>query len=280
MNCKHDDSWVGSDVSELLESVTLELELRSLDLGAMIDSIIAGFADRERGRIDHHCRHRITVRGDEARLRFGVTNLFSMALSCSFGCARLTVHTSQQDHRAQISILASGRPRDHQWVALEIMRKIAEAHDGGAAVALLEDAARFSIVLPAATSRQTRRWPTHRTSLLLVDDNVEQVAALAEVLRLDGLNVELATTGTEALERIEAATPDMLIVDVQLPDLDGAAVILRARELRPALPAALLTGYPPDHPAVKRAIATTQSAYLAKPVNVDALLELVARAVL
>jgi len=278
MNCKHDDSWLGSDVAELLESVTLELQLRSLDLGTMINSVIAGFPDRERDRVDHHCRHRITVRGDEARLRFGITNLLRMTLSCSFGCARLTVHTSQQDHRAQISILATGRPRDHQWVALEIMRKIAEAHDGSAAVALLEDSARFSIVLPAS-SRPTRRWPTHRTSIMLVDDNVEQVAALAEVLRLDGLNVELATTGTEALERIEAATPDMLIVDVQLPDLDAAAVIARAREYKPDLPAALLTGYPPDHPVVARAIATTHSAYLAKPVNIDALLELVARAV-
>ena len=244
----------------------------------MINSVIAGFADRERDRIDHRCRHQITVLGDEARLRFGITNLLRMTLSCSFGCARLTVHTSQHDQRAQIAVLAAGRPRDHQWVALEIMRKIAEAHDGSAAVVMLEDVARFSVVLPAS-SRQLRRWPTHRTSIMLVDDNVEQVAALAEVLRLDGLYVELATTGTEALERLEAATPDMLIVDVQLPDLEAAAVIMRAREHKPDLPAALLTGYPPDHPVVARAIATTQSAYLAKPVNIDALLELVARAV-
>ena len=278
MNCKHDGTWLRSDVEELLESVTLELDIRPLDLGAMINSVIAGFADGERDRIDHHCRHRITVLGDEARLRFGITNLLRMTLSCSFGCARLTVHTSQQDQRAQISIFAAGRPRDHQWVALDIMRKIAEAHDGGAAVAPLEDVMRSSIVLPAA-SKQTRRWPTHRTSIMLVDDNIEQVAALAEVLRLDGLNVELATTGMEALERIEVVTPDMLIVDVQLPDLDVASLIMRAREHRPELPVALLTGYPPDHPVVKRAIATTQSAYLAKPVNVDALLELVARAV-
>lgn len=278
MNAKHDDTWLSSDVAELLESVTLQLELRSIDLGAMINSVIAGFADRERERIDHHCRHQITVRGDEARLRFGITNLLRMALSCSFGCARLTVHTSQQDQRAQISILGAGRLREHQWVALEIMRKIAEAHEGGAAVAMLEDVARFSIVLPAS-GRHVRRWPTHRTSIMLIDDNIEQVAALAEVLRLDGLNVELATTGAEALERIAATTPDMLIVDVQLPDIDAASVIMRAREHRPQLPAALLTGYPADHPVVKHAIASTQSAYLAKPVNIDALLELVARAV-
>lgn len=278
MNCKHDDTWVGSDVAELLESVTLELDLRPLDLGAMIDSIIAGFAERERARIDNQCTHPIAVRGDDARLRFGITNLMTMTLSCAFGCARLTVTASQHEQRALISFLVTGHPRDHQWVAFEIMRKIAEAHDGSAAVAMVDDGVRFSIVLPASARASRRSFKRHAT-IMLVDDNLEQVAALAEVLKLDGLNVDLVTSGAEALERIEIATPDMLIVDVQLPDLDGAAVIQRARERRPDLPAALLTGYPPDHPLVKRAIATTQSAYLAKPVNVDALLALVARSV-
>lgn len=176
-----------------------------------------------------------------------------------------------------LSVFAAARPREYQWVAVEVARKIVEAHDGSVAAAVLEDAIRFSVELPAS-SRPNRRWKAH-TSVMLVDDNVEQVTALAEILRLDGLTIECATTGREALARIANHIPDMLIVDVQLPDLSGADVIMKARQHKSTLPAALLTGYPADHPMIADAIAVTKSAYLAKPVNIAALLDLVASAV-
>lgn len=277
MVCKHENAWLDGDVAQLLQSVTLELELRTLDLGALIDSIIAGLPEHERARVEHLCRHRITVRGDEARLRFGIGNLVAMSLSCSLAGSHVTVRTTQHESRASISILATARPRDHQWIALELARKIAEAHDGSAAVAMLDDAVRFCMVLPA-NSRMPRRWPAH-TSILVVEDNVEQSAALAEVLRLEGLTVRCATSGLEALALVETTTPHLMIVDLQLPDLDGAAVIKQARASKPELPTALLTGYPVDHPVVADTLATTEAQYLPKPVNIEALLALVAHAV-
>ncbi len=277
MACNQDDKWLDADVAQLLEAVTLELELRTIDVGAMVDSVIAGCPPRDRERIDHTYTQRVTVRGDEARLRFAIANLLNMTLGCSLVTSRITMNTTQQDQRAMLSVFAEARPRDYQWVAVEVARKIVEAHDGSVAAAMLEDEIRFSVELPAS-SRQNRRWRAP-TSVLLVDDNVEQVIALAEILRLDGLTIEYATTGREALARIAKQIPDMLIVDVQLPDLSGADVIMRARQHKPQLPSALLTGYPPDHPMIADAIAVTQSAYLAKPVNISALLDLVASAV-
>ena len=112
-------------------------------------------------------------------------------------------------------------------------------------------------------------------SVLLVDDNVEQVTALAAVLGSKGLAIELATSGREALARVASRAPDILIVDLQIPDMNGADVIRRARQVKAGLPAALLTGYPPDHPLIADAVAKARISYLAKPVNVDALLALV-----
>ncbi|HEY5928217.1 MAG TPA: response regulator [Kofleriaceae bacterium] len=139
------------------------------------------------------------------------------------------------------------------------------------------DVVTWCVELPAP-SCAARRWP-NGSRILLVDDNYEQVTALAEVLRIEGLTAEFATSGCEAIERLAVRVPDFLIVDVQLPDYNGVDLIAHARTLRPALPAALLTGYPPDHPLIARAIATSQSSYLSKPVDVDALLDLVANAV-
>jgi CheY-like chemotaxis protein len=277
MACNHDEKWLDADVAQLLESVTLELELRTIDVAAMIESVIAGIPARERDRIDHSYTQRVTVRGDEARLRFAFANLLNMTLACSLVSSRIAVRTTQQDQRAKLSVFAEARPREYQWVAVEVARKIVEAHDGSVVADMQDDSIQLAVELPAS-SRQNRRWRAP-TSVLLVDDNVDQVTALAEILRHDGLTIEYATTGREALARIAKQVPDMLIVDVQLPDLSGADVIMHARQHKPELPSALLTGYPVDHPMIADAIAVTQSAYLAKPVNISALLDLVASAV-
>jgi len=260
-------------VAQLLSTVALELEIRVIDLGALVDSVIAGVPTCHRARIDHVCPRRIRVRGDEARLRFATTNLVNMLIACSAVGSRLMLVTDQHGPHGTLSLTAATSAQEPSWVALEIARKIIEAHGGSIETALLEDTFKLAVELPA--SRRLARDVTCRR-VLLVEDNVEQATALAEVLRLEGLQIDCASSAQEAFDRIAERVPDLMIVDVQLPDLSGPEVIRHAHELHPELPAALLTGYPPDDPMVARAIASTRSKYLGKPVDIAAVLEFVA----
>lgn len=112
-------------------------------------------------------------------------------------------------------------------------------------------------------------------SVLLVDDDHVQVWALAEILREEGLQVEGATTAREALALVTPFHPDVLIIDVKLPDMEAAALIRCVREIRPDVEAVVLTGYTRDWPAVAAALAT-RATYLAKPVTIAELLDMVA----
>jgi DNA-binding response OmpR family regulator len=65
--------------------------------------------------------------------------------------------------------------------------------------------------------------------LLLVEDTRRLAASLAKGLREEGLEVGVAGTGAGALHEIETSPPDLVILDLGLPDLDGLAVLTEAR---------------------------------------------------
>lgn len=108
-------------------------------------------------------------------------------------------------------------------------------------------------------------------SVLLVDDDPIQCSALAELLGDEQLSVEIATTGAEALARIQPSFPDVVVSDVGLPDMDAASLIRCARRIRPALDIIVLTGYTKTSAGVVAALAL-DAVYLAKPVTVSQLL--------
>jgi len=75
------------------------------------------------------------------------------------------------------------------------------------------------------------------TKVLVVDDEVSIASALAYALRREGYTVETAQDGQEALERVEAFNPDVLVLDVMMPRLSGYDVCrkLADRQQRPAI---------------------------------------------
>ena len=72
-------------------------------------------------------------------------------------------------------------------------------------------------------------------SILIVDDNEDYAELTADVLRLGGHRVSIAGTGTSAIALAATIQPEVVLLDLNLPDLDGYQV---ARLLRPVLPAA------------------------------------------
>jgi len=82
-----------------------------------------------------------------------------------------------------------------------------------------------------------------RTSVLVVDDELLIRKSLGKVLRANGYVVDLASTGAEGLEKVGSAKPQVMILDMRLPDADGLSVLRRARELDPLLQVIIITAY-------------------------------------
>src|SRR5687768_15604707 len=82
-------------------------------------------------------------------------------------------------------------------------------------------------------------------SVLLVDDSSVERTALARLLRDAGFAVTEAAGGAEALDRIRAQPPDILLLDLQMPGTDGFDVLIALHQANPELPVIVLSGLPP-----------------------------------
>ncbi len=108
--------------------------------------------------------------------------------------------------------------------------------------------------------------------ILVVDDVPENVRLLEAVLTPRGYDVVSATDGRAALDLAESAEPDLILLDVVMPQPDGYAVCrqLREREETAVLPVIMLTAS--DGPEKTKAIEAGADDFIAKPFNRDELL--------
>ena len=108
--------------------------------------------------------------------------------------------------------------------------------------------------------------------VLLVDDEVEFVETLAERMRARGLDVETATSGSEALAQVSTHAFDAIVLDLAMPGMDGIETLSRLREIDPDLQIMLLTG----QGTVQAAVEATKLGALdvfEKPTDIEVLIE-------
>jgi CheY-like chemotaxis protein len=86
---------------------------------------------------------------------------------------------------------------------------------------------------------------TRVTRILVVDDIADNYFLLEMILKLEGYQVEVADSGYAALERVEANPPNLILLDVMMPGIDGFEVTRRIRQNNrlPFIPILLITGY-------------------------------------
>lgn len=113
-----------------------------------------------------------------------------------------------------------------------------------------------------------------KNSILLVDDEPNVRNMLRQMLELSGFEVAEAEDGLEALEVLEDMVPDIMILDVMMPNLDGVSLCkqLRADAEFATLPILMLSGKT-QHKAVEEGLAAGANRYLRKPITVDELLK-------
>ncbi len=104
------------------------------------------------------------------------------------------------------------------------------------------------------------------TRVLIVDDDRDISSLLSALMNKEGLSSMMAHDGETALGMVQLARPDMMLVDVKMPGIDGMEVLKRVRETDPHLPVVLITAYA-DISASVAAMRAGAYDYLAKPFD-------------
>jgi DNA-binding response OmpR family regulator len=119
--------------------------------------------------------------------------------------------------------------------------------------------------------------PAKKTRVLAADDDPQLLRLMTRNLQFEGYDVLAASDGQQALEQIETQSPDLVLLDVMMPKMDGFTVCHRVREFS-AVPIIIVTARGQDQDKV-RGLDLGADDYLTKPFSVDELLARV-RAVL
>jgi CheY-like chemotaxis protein len=108
------------------------------------------------------------------------------------------------------------------------------------------------------------------SKVLLVDDEKEFVQTLSERLIFRNVGTAVAYDGKSALEMVVDDDPDVLVLDLKMPGIDGMEVLRRVKKIRPAVEVVILTGHGSDDDR-QVCMQLGAFAYLHKPVDIDLL---------
>jgi two-component system, cell cycle response regulator DivK len=114
--------------------------------------------------------------------------------------------------------------------------------------------------------------------ILIVEDNEKNMKLVRDILRHHGHATVEAVTGLEGVRQALAAPPDLILMDIQLPDIDGIEALRRIREARSldGVPVIAVSAsvMPDDHQKIVR---SGFDAFVTKPINLKSFLDTVQR---
>lgn len=184
---------------------------------------------------------------------------------------------------------SSDRSSGGLGLGLALVKSIVEMHGGSVSVASegAGNGSRVTVVLPRVHHNlegqvehgNAHRLPSasHRLKILVVDDNVDAAAMLSMILEASGHQVFAESEARRALERASRESPDVCLLDIGLPEMDGHELARRLRA-QPATANAVLiaiTGYGQQNDRAK-ALAAGFNHHFTKPVDVEKLSSILA----
>ncbi len=293
------------DVSRITQG-RIQLQRRPVDLAGVISQALETVAPMIREK-----RHNVAVvsgqfplyvDGDSARLVQCVVNVLTNAAKYTDSGGHIRVETRPEGGEAIIEVSDNGiglsaellprvfelfvqgdrtldRAQGGLGIGLSVVQRLIEMH-GGQVMARSEGLGKGScfeirmprIEAPMAQESASERFSGAAKRVLIVDDNIDSADSLALVLKFDGHETDRVYSAHAALERTASFRPDVILLDIGLPEIDGYEVARRLRAMPglERLRLIALTGYgQPEDRARTRAAGF--DGHLVKPVEFLAL---------
>jgi len=292
------------DVSRIVHG-KISLQETVFEIATVVNQAVEGSSPFIEARHQELCVHvpeePLWVKGDIVRLDQVISNLLNNAAKYSDTGRRIGLDVDASDQWITIRVHDSGvgipkdvlpyvfdlfAQADHSLgrthgglgIGLTLVKRLVEMH-GGRAEAHSEGpghGSEFLVHLPRQKAPVTERYVSPGGAavvseevlrVLVVDDNHDAVETLALLMRLEGHNVAVAFDGANALAEAAKFQPQVVLLDIGMPGMDGYQVAheLRAREPKRSMVILALTGYgqPEDR---ARAEAAGFTGHLTKPV--------------
>lgn len=112
--------------------------------------------------------------------------------------------------------------------------------------------------------------------IMIVDDDLSTCEVLKDVLREKGYSISSASSGEEAVRKVQEESFDIVVIDIKMPVMNGLEVYLALKEIRPEIKVIMMTGYRQEvKDLVKEAIKLNAYPCIYKPFDVEKMLKLV-----
>jgi signal transduction histidine kinase/ActR/RegA family two-component response regulator len=281
------------------------LEKGPLDLSEAVTRVVEEWRGSER-----LSRHRVEltatpawIDGDRARIEQVVSNLLDNAVKFTPAGRRIAVSVGREGGDALLSVSDEGegiapeligrvfdlfvqgehgidRGKGGMGIGLALVKRLTGMHGGTASASSAGrgQGATFAVRLPAieavasaAGTRPVRPAPATPRRILIVEDNADAREMLRDALILSGHEVDVARDGASALAAAARTAPEVALVDIGLPDMDGYEVARRLRaSVNPRILLIALTGYGQSDDQ-RRALEAGFDVHLTKPVEAERL---------
>lgn len=282
-----------------LETGKLSLDLKPVVIGTLAHRVVTTLTPAAHGKhIQLECEVEPdlpNVELDESRITQVITNLVNNSLKFTEPGGRITVTVAASPDRegfVEISVTDTGRgipagqtdrifDRLYQiktgdattehgvGLGLFICREIVRLHGGDIQVeSQMGVGSTFTFNLPITPPEE------HRSSLLLVDDDPAMREILSTILRRAEFDVQTAEDGREALKHLREHVPDVVLMDLEMPGMDGPTTLQEIRRHWASLPVVLHTGHV-DGPLLNRALEWAPFTVLSKPCPMEQLVQTV-----
>jgi signal transduction histidine kinase/CheY-like chemotaxis protein len=255
------------DVSRInIGQVSLRNEIVTLNTLVM-DAVEAARASIEEGNHSLEIRvpdEAVLLEGDGTRLVQVLQNLLNNAAKYTLAGGRIQVHAAVEGSEAVIRVRDNGlgialeaqerifelftrvHPSDSIKVSglgigLSLARRLVELHDGRIEVRSegADRGSEFTVYLPvlqtpasaSSTATPEPQKPCSGSRILVVDDNRDAAESVAMLLSLDGFDTRVAHDGPHALQEFARYQPDLVLLDIGMPVMDGYEVARRIRAM-------------------------------------------------
>jgi PAS domain S-box-containing protein len=280
-----------------LETGKLSIELKPTAIGELAQRVVTTLLPAATGkRIKLSCDVETglaPVELDDSRITQVITNLVNNALKFTEAGGEITVSvgaSAEKENFVEVSVTDTGRgipdtqtdrifDRLYQvktgdasteqgvGLGLFICRELVRLHGGDICVeSTVGKGSTFTFELPMKAPEESR------SNLLLVDDDPAMREILSSILQRAKFDVATAEDGKQALLQIRKHVPDVILMDLEMPGMDGPTTLQEIRREWGALPVVLHTGHV-DGPLLSRALEWAPFTVLSKPCPMEQLVQ-------